>query len=292
MTCRDTSVPAGPQSGLKTRRVRNVAFTEEMFGRRKALLGVVHLLPLPGSPLWGGDIGAVVSRALRDAVALRDAGFDGIILENFGDVPFAREFAGRGAVAGLAAVGARVADAVDVPLGVNVLRNDALSAVAVAASIGARFVRVNVHVGAAVCDQGIVQGDAMATMLAIRDMAPGLRVVADVDVKHASSLGRRDIEDEARDAVGRGLASALIVTGGATGSPAAMSDVERVKGAVPGTTVLVGSGVTVEALPLVLSAADGVIVGSHVMEGGEAGGAVDRDRAAAFVEAFRRSLGS
>lgn len=264
-----------------------MAFADEVFGRRKVLIGVVHLLPLPGSPLWGGSIQSVVGRAVDDARALKESGFDGVILENFGDVPFAREFAGRGAVAGLAAAGARVADAVEVPLGVNVLRNDALSAVAVAASIGARFVRVNVHVGAAVCDQGIVQGDAMATMLAVRDTAPGLRVIADVDVKHASPLGRRSIEEEARDAVERGLASALIVTGSATGSPGSLEDVARVKAAVPGVTVLLGSGVTSESVGAALAAADGIIVGSSVMESGRAGEAVDRRRAEEFVSAAR-----
>jgi membrane complex biogenesis BtpA family protein len=265
-----------------------MAFTDEVLGRSKALLGVVHMLPLPGSPLWGGSMEPVLTRALADARTLADAGFDGIILENFGDVPFARDFAGRGAVAAMAAVGARVADAVGVPLGVNVLRNDALSAVAVAAAIGARFVRVNVHVGAAVCDQGLVQGEAMATMMAVRDMSPGLHVMADVGVKHASPLGARSIEEEASDAVERGMASALIVTGVATGSPASTDDVARVRGAVPGAPVFVGSGVTVESLASVLSVADGVIVGSHVMENGKAGGPVDPNRARALVAASGR----
>lgn len=268
-----------------------MAFIQEVFGRSKALIGVVHLLPLPGSPLWGGDMGAVTSRALEDAAALRDAGFDGIILENFGDVPFSRGFAGRGAVAALAAVGMRVAGSVELPLGVNVLRNDALSAVAVAAAIGAAYIRVNVHVGVAVCDQGIVQGEAMETMRAVRDVAPGLRVVADVDVKHGSSLSRRGIEEEARDAVERGLASALIVTGAATGSPVDVEDLRAVSGAVPGTSVLAGSGVTVDSLARVLAASDGIIVGSHVMRDGKAGGAVDAERASALASIFRSEAG-
>ena len=106
-------------------------FLRDVFDRPSVLIGVVHLMPLPGSPRWDGSMGAVLERALSDAHGLEDAGFDGIILENFGDVPFARDFAGRGAVAAMGAVGSRVADAVSVPLGVNVLRNDSLSAVAV-----------------------------------------------------------------------------------------------------------------------------------------------------------------
>jgi hypothetical protein len=162
---------------------------ESVFGRSEALIGVVHLEPLPGSCGWKGDMAAVVSRALEDATAIEASGFDGIILENFGDAPFSRTFAGRGAVAAMSAVGALVAENTSLPLGINVLRSDALSAVAVAAAVGARFIRVNVHVGAAATDQGIIQGNARETLLAIAREAPGLRVFADVFVKHAKPLG-------------------------------------------------------------------------------------------------------
>jgi membrane complex biogenesis BtpA family protein len=260
---------------------------ERLFGAPFALIGVVHVLPLPGSPGWGGDIASVAGRAVADAVALERAGFDGAILENFGDAPYARGFAGRGAVAGLAAVGGAVAREIGLPLGVNVLRNDALSAVSVAAAIGARFVRVNVHVGAAVTDQGIVQGRAMDTMRAIRDQAPGLAVFADVFVKHAAPLGETTLERAARDTLERGLASALIVTGEATGAPASLDDVSRVKEAVPEAAVLVGSGVTPETAPRILEVADGIIAGSAIMEGGRAGGAIDPDRAHALARSLR-----
>jgi membrane complex biogenesis BtpA family protein len=258
---------------------------EELFGRPKCLIGVVHLMALPGSPGWGGAMKEIVDRAVSDARALEGAGFDGIILENFGDAPFARGFAGRGAVAGMASVGGRVADAVKVPLGINVLRSDGRSAVAIAAAVGARFIRVNVHVGAAVTDQGIIEGDAMATMLDVRDLTPGLAVFADVFVKHAVPLGSGTIEQAAADAVRRGGASALIVTGAATGAPASLDELERVKAAVPEAPVLVGSGVTIDTISEILSAADGVIIGSATMNGGRAGGPVDRERALAIVGA-------
>lgn len=233
-------------------------------------------------------MGAVIDRASADAAALAAAGFDAVIVENFGDAPFARGFAGGGAVAGLAVVGLRVVQESRLPLGVNVLRNDALSAVAVAAATGGRFIRVNVHVGAAVTDQGIVQGEAMETMRAIRDMAPDLGVAADVLVKHALPLGGTDIAAAARDAVERGLANALIVTGARTGSPASLDDVSRARDAIRGRVpVLVGSGVTPATVRDVLDAADGVIVGSAIMEGGQPGGAIDPARARELVVAAR-----
>ncbi|MCD4690980.1 phosphorybosylanthranilate isomerase, partial [bacterium] len=163
-----------------------------------------------------------------------------------------------------------------------------LSAVAVAASVGARFVRVNVHTGAAVTDQGIIQGDARSTLLAIRETAPDLAVFADVFVKHASPLGSTTLEREAADAVERGGASALIVTGEATGAAASLDDAARITAILPDTPILVGSGVTVDTIPRILDAVSGIIIGSAVMAGGRAGNPVDADRAIAIARAAGR----
>jgi membrane complex biogenesis BtpA family protein len=260
---------------------------DEMFGRPKALIGVVHLEPLPGSHGWSGDMAAVVKRALEDATAIEAAGFDAIILENFGDAPFSRTFAGRGAVAAMSAVGAAVADNTSVPLGINVLRNDSLSAVSVAAAVGARFIRVNVHVGAAATDQGIIQGNARETLLAIARQSPGLRVFADVFVKHAKPLSSDSIEQSAAELVERGKADALIVTGSMTGSPGSPEELARVRAAVPGTPVIVGSGVTAGTVAETLGRCDAVIVGSDIMAGGTAARPIDPERATAFVRAAR-----
>ena len=260
---------------------------EEIFGRPKSLIGVVHLEPLPGSSGWDGDMPRVVGRALDDAAALEAAGFDGIILENFGDAPFSRDFAGRGAITAMAAIGSLVQEKTSLPVGINVLRSDALSAVAVAAAVGARFIRVNVHIGAAATDQGIIQGDARETLLSIRNISPGLKVFADVFVKHAKPLGSDSIEQAAAELVERGKAAALIVTGEMTGSPGSPEELARVRAAVPGTPVVAGSGVTAETVADVLGRCDAAIIGSYVMEGGRAANAIDPARAAAFVRAAR-----
>ncbi len=260
---------------------------KDIFGRSGSLIGVVHLPPLPGSSGWDGDMPRVVGRALDDAAALEAAGFDGIILENFGDAPFSRGFAGRGCIAAMAAVGALVQEKTSLPLGVNVLRSDALSAVAVAAAVEARFIRVNVHVGAAATDQGIIQGNARETLLAIRSLSPGLRVFADVFVKHAKPLGSASIEQAALELVERGKAAAVIVTGDMTGSPGSAEELARVRAAVPGTPVVAGSGVTAETVAEVLGRCDAVIVGSCIMEGGRAAHPIDPARAALLVRAAR-----
>src|SRR5438552_13240457 len=115
----------------------------------RPLIGMVHLLPLPGSPRWNGSMAEVIDAALADARALADGGIDALIVENWGDAPFppGRVEAAPVAALGVVAREIRRAHPASV-LGINVLRNDGRSALAVAAAAGADFIRVNVHAGA------------------------------------------------------------------------------------------------------------------------------------------------
>ena len=244
------------------------------------LIGAIHLDPLPGSPRWGGDMEAVVRNARQDADAFVNAGFDGVVFENFNDVPF-EPTPSTTTVAAMTAVIARAAEGLAIPFGVNVLRNGAEAAVAIAAATGAKFIRVNVYVYAAVCDQGTVNGCADRVQRLKRLLGSEVEVYADVHVKHARSLAP-SLEDEARDAVGRGLADALIVSGPATGAAPDPDDLDRVRGVVD-VPVLIGSGAKADTVPDLLGHADGVIVASAL----KLGGRVDPDLAAAFGRAAR-----
>jgi uncharacterized protein len=247
---------------------------------RKLILGMVHLKPLPGSPRYGGDTLVEISRAARaDADRILEAGFDGYVLENFGDSPFFKGAVPPHVVAAMTRI------ALDLPLdgvlaGVNVLRNDARGALAIAAACGLHMVRVNVHTGASVTDQGIIEGEAADTTRERAIIAPGVSILADVDVKHASPLAQDfDIRNAAREAVERGLADALIVTGQATGSSVSSADLKAVREAVPGAVLLVGSGVTAATVKEVLRFADGVIVGTWIKTHGRVDEPVDLARA-------------
>lgn len=253
----------------------------------KALLGVIHLPPLPGAPRYDGDMAALRARTARDAEALAAAGFDAVLVENFGDAPFFRGRVPAETVAAMAVLADEARRASGLPLGVNVLRNDGLSALAVAAATGARFVRVNVLVGARVTDQGVIASEA-AELLRLRRSLDAQRVslVADVGVKHSAPLaGHGSLEEEAVEAVERSLADALVVTGARTGEEASEADVARVKAASHGRPVWLGSGVRAETLGRWLSLADGVIVGSDLRDGGRAGGPIDPARAKRFAAA-------
>jgi membrane complex biogenesis BtpA family protein len=255
--------------------------------RRKTLIGVVHLKPLPGSPRWDGNLQALIDFAVADAKAYERGGAHAIFVENFGDVPFTKTNVGPETIAAMTAAGCAIRAAVKLPIGFNVLRNDAQAALALCAACDGDFIRVNVHTGAMLTDQGLIEGDAFHTVRYRDRIRPGAEIFADVHVKHAVPLGDWTLEDSAHDTVERGLADALIVSGVGTGQAADMADVERVRRACPHTKLLLGSGVNAKNVKDYLRFADGVIVGSSLKKDGKLANPVDAKRVAALVKAMR-----
>jgi membrane complex biogenesis BtpA family protein len=253
-----------------------------MIGR---LIGMVHLGPLPGAPEWAGDIGAIAEAAVQDARALADAGFDAVLIENFGDAPFHADSVPPTTVAAMTRAASEIAGAVDLPIGVNVLRNDALAAVSIGVAVEASFIRVNVLSGTMITDQGPVTGRAAEVARLRSALGAGLEVYADVMVKHAVPPPGLSLAEAARDLWARGGADGLVVSGSSTGASADPSDLAVVREAAPGAPLLVGSGATPGTVAALLEAADGVIVGTALKAGGVTTAPVDPQRAAAFVAA-------
>jgi len=256
-----------------------------VFPEKKPLIGVVHLAPLPGAPRYEGSVDAVLSRALADARALAEGGMDGLLVENFGDAPFFAERVPPETIAAMTRVTSAVVASTALPVGVNVLRNDAHAALAVAVASGARFVRVNVHAGAAWSDQGLLTGRAAETLRLRRHLSSDVAIFADVRVKHATPAGERSIVLEAEDLVKRGRADALIVTGHATGVTAELTELRALAEAP--APVFAGSGVDPANARAILACCDGVIVGTALKERGEVEAPVDPVRVRAFVTAAR-----
>jgi membrane complex biogenesis BtpA family protein len=256
-------------------------------GPRPALIGMVHLEPLPGAPRWAGSMGRVVERAVADARLLREGGIAGLLVENYGDAPFHAGAVPPETVAAMAVCVAAVRAAVDLPVGVNVLRNDAAAALSVAAAAGASFVRVNVHTGAMLTDQGWIEGRAAGTLRLRARLDVDAAILADVLVKHATAPLGTDPGQAARDAWHRGLADGLIVSGAATAGAVDPERLRAVREAVPGAPLLIGSGLTPANAAALLPLADGAIVGSAVRREGRAGQPVDSDRLRALLDAVR-----
>ncbi|MEZ0393481.1 MAG: BtpA/SgcQ family protein [Desulfurococcaceae archaeon] len=270
-------------------------------------MGVIHLPRLPSishRAEWGEEL---IDAAVSEARALEELGYDGVIVENYGDAPYPKRLEDPLSLAAIAVIVREVARSTGLKVGVNVLRNSGREAYAIAVAAGAEFVRVNALVETIVSDSGIIEPEAPL----LRDLRlnyPGVAVYADFLVKHATSLsaslmaieattpwlskgmGEDYVRELVADYVERGGANALVVTGLRTGEAPDLKLVRTIKrfSSVP---VVVGSGTTPENVGKVLKECDGVIVGSYIKREGRAGNPLDVDRARAFIEAARRALG-
>lgn len=243
-----------------------------LFKNEKPVIACIHLQALPGAPEYKGNMDTVYNKALEEARIFVSLGVNALIIENFRDKPFYPNQVPAETIAGLTAVGREIVNAVSVPVGINVLRNDAHAAMAIATAIQAQFIRVNIHMNAVVSEQGIIQGNSHHTLRLRQHLKSNVLIFADVGVKHAAALASRGLAIETKDLCERGLADAIIVSGELTGSETQAADLLMVK-EYSNVPVLIGSGVTPENLDA-LKKADGFIVGSYFKKDGYADNAV------------------
>ncbi len=261
---------------------------KQIFKTSTPVIGVVHLLPLPTSPRWSGSLKAVIDRAEQEAAALAAGGVDGLIIENFFDAPFTKDQVDPAVVSAISLVVQRVMNLVMLPVGINVLRNDARSALAIAACTGAKFIRVNVLTGVMATDQGLIEGQAHQILRYRRELGCDIKILADVLVKHARPLGAPNLTTAVRETIERGLADGVILSGWATGSPPNLEDLELATDAAKGVPVFIGSGADWENIPGLIQFANGVIVSSSLKRHGKIEQPVDPIRVSRFVESVRR----
>ena len=262
----------------------------DLFTATKPVIGMLHVPPLPGSPRNTLGLNAIVEQVLRDPEALAAGGIDGMILENFGDFPFYPRQVPPHTVAFLTVLGREVRQRFGQPLGVNVLRNDSAAAIAIAAATDAQFIRVNVHTGARLTDQGIIEGMAHDTLRYRKLLGCDVKIFADVDAKHSAPIARRELSIEVEEILSRGCADAIVITGSTTGRQAAPEDLKTAKAAAGGAPVIAGSGVDARNFATVLEVADGLIVGTALKQGNITTNAVEPGRVRAFMQsvaAFR-----
>lgn len=262
----------------------------QIFKTNRPIIGVVHLLPLPTSPRWGGSLKVVIDRAEQETVALASGGVDGIIVENFFDAPFAKASVDPAVVSAMSLVVHRLQNLVSLPMGINVLRNDAHSAMAIATCVQAQFIRVNVLTGVMATDQGLIEGEAHHLLRYRRELGSEVKILADVLVKHARPLGSPNLTTAVQETIQRGLADAVILSGWATGSPPSLADLELASAAAGQTPVFIGSGATWENIPTLIQAADGVIVSSSLKRRGQIEQPIDPNRVSQFVDSMRQGI--
>ena len=263
---------------------------QQIFNTTQPIIGVVHLLPLPTSARWGGSLSPIIDRAEQEAVALVSGGVDGIIIENFFDAPFPKSRVDPAVVSAMTTVVSRLRELVSLPIGINVLRNDSLSAMAIASCTGSAFIRVNVLSGVMATDQGVIEGCAYELLRYRRELGSDVKILADVLVKHAHPLSSSDLTNAVHETIERGLADAIILSGAVTGSPPSLDDLRLARAAAGTTPILIGSGANAKNINSLMQFADGAIVSSSLKRQGKIENSIDPIRVSQFVETMRQDL--
>lgn len=266
----------------------------DIFGRDKALIGMIHVQALPGTPHSELPVAEIARIAADEARLLADAGFDALIIENMHDVPYLRREVGPEIVAAMTAVGLAVREAASgLPLGVQILAGANRAALAVAQAVGASFIRAEGFVFASIADEGLLAEADAGPLLRYRKAigAEDVRILADVKKKHSSHAITTDVDiaATARAAAFFG-ADGVIVTGAATADATDLADVRAVRGAMewsatPELPILVGSGITPKTVPTLLEHADALIIGSWYKQDGLWSNRPDEARARRIVSA-------
>lgn len=260
---------------------------DKLFGKKKTVVGMVHLKPLPGAPLYENNLTAVMDAALADASALEQGGVDGIMIENFFDAPFFKDHVPPETVASMTRVAAMLRQKIQLPLGINVLRNDGVSALAIATACDCQFVRINIVSWAMVADQGIIEGRAAEIARYRKMLGSNVLIFTDCLTKHAEPLAPMQMEWVALDTWERGGVDALIISGKATGYATDLGDVIAARKGAPDAPLLIGSGVTTENVLDFLPIVDGVLVGTSLKQEGRVENVIDGARVKTVVERVR-----
>lgn len=265
---------------------------ENDFGHKRFVLGMVHTLALPGTPLYdrSGGVKKIAKQALEDAKVLQDAGFHALLYCNESDMPYENKMKPE-VVAAMTCVVTEVQSRVNLPHGVNMLL-DPLASLAIAHATGGRFIRCFLS-GTYVGDLGFYTPDAPGLLRQRTQLdAECIRIICNVTAGFSVNLDVRPVADVAAAAVFLGLADAVCVSGPAAGKEADTSLIRKVAGRVTDTPVVVGTGVSAQNIQEVAKVADGFIVGTSLKKGGKTLSPVDPDRAREFMDRFRAVEGA
>ncbi len=269
---------------MKTATKENIV---KAFGSGKALIGMVHLDPLPGSPLYDGRFESILNKALQEAEIYAQAGVGSIMIENMHDLPYLNRNVGPEAVSAMSVIAYELKREFNLPMGVQTLAGANKEALAIAKAAGLEFIRAEGFVFAHVADEGIFQSDA-GELLRYRKTidAEDVLIFADVKKKHSSHSITSDVTlIETAKAAEYFLADAVVVTGKTTGDEPDADELKELYSNVE-IPVVIGSGINIRNLPHFINLADAFIVGSYFKKDGKWFNKVEKERVVKFVELF------
>ena len=253
----------------------------------KFLAAMVAVLPLPGSPLYGGNDQEAIDQALADLEVYKMAGVDSIIFENDHDLPYIQPPLDKKGIALMTDIVKEARERFDGPIGIQMLEAANITSLEIAAEADLDYIRVEAFVFAHVGGSGIINGSAGKILRRRKELqAEHIKVFADVKKKHGShSLTiDLDIQDEIMQAEFF-LVDGVIVTSQFTGKNPNKNDLIKAK-SVTKLPVLIGSGMTAENIQEYLALADGFIVGSYFRKDGKFLEKLEPERLHKFMKVF------
>lgn len=263
---------------------------EDIFSEKLPVIGMIHLDPLPGTPKYQkSSINEIAEKALEEAKILDKCGVDGVIVENFNDMMFQKQV-GPEVVAPMTYVAEKIKSSTNLSLGLCVLQSDPFASLSIAKTVGGDFIRVPYYTETYIVDAGVMESVAADTLRFRKKIdAENIGIFADVHIKHGYTLSRRPLAESAEDAVERGLADAVIITGRKTGGKTDPEDVYKVNDRLSETPVIVGSGVTSQNLEKYFpKEGDAAIVGTSLKKDGKVENMIDEARVERFMEKVRK----
>jgi len=265
-----------------------------IFGRDKALIGMVHVAALPGTPRHAMPMREIIRQAVDEARMLSDSGFDALLMENMHDVPYLKREVGPEITAAMTMVGCAVRGATKLPIGVQILAGANHASLAVAHAVGAQFIRAEGFVFASVADEGVIEDADAGKLLRYRKLigAEHVAILADIKKKHSSHAITADVDAaEMTKAAEFFGASGVVITGIATGQPIRIDDLGAARLATR-LPLIVGSGVVPESVCDLFAYADALIVGSWYKKGGVWSNPPDAARCKELVNAVNAARGT
>ncbi|PXX95733.1 BtpA family membrane complex biogenesis protein [Marinifilum breve] len=255
----------------------------------KTIIGMVHVQALPGTPNNKHSIEEICEIAVQEAKTYEEVGLDAIMIENMHDVPYLKGAVGPEITASMAVVAKAIREAVNLPLGIQILAGANKEALAVAKAANFQFMRAEGFVFGHVADEGYIDscaGELLRYRKAIG--AEDVKIFTDIKKKHSSHALTSDVDiDETAKAAEFFLSDGLIVTGSSTGKAVYLHELKSLKDKVQ-IPVLIGSGITAENLEEYWNYAAGFIVGSHFKENGFWKNSISKDRLKIFVEKVKQ----
>ncbi len=257
-----------------------------MFGKKCALIGVIHIPALPGAPGYDGNLERILDECCSESLIYKEEGFDALIIENTHDVPYIKGRVDPETTAAMSVIACTLKRETRLPIGIQILAGANIEALAVAHAASLDFIRVEGFVYAHIGDEGIHESCAAELVRKRYNLrSQDIKIFADIKKKHSSHAITSDISlaETAKDAE-YFKADGVIVTGSRTGEAADPQEVRSVREAVS-IAVLIGSGVTAENMQDYAKNSDGLIIGSAAKFDGHWSKPVDRERCKRLIAA-------